>query len=86
VELAVRPDARKRPAIDETFLPQATQTPERHVLVGADKADELRGRGEAVTQDRVDDVESRSVMSPGVGVSGLTNLQSLPLTVSLLKD
>jgi len=41
VKFAVRPEARKRLAIDEALLPKAAQPPERHILVAAHKADKL---------------------------------------------
>jgi hypothetical protein len=53
----MRSNARKGPAIDETYLPKAAQAPEGHVFIATDKAHKLRRGGEAVTQNSLDDIE-----------------------------
>src|ERR1041384_5266679 len=66
----MRADTREGKPVDETPLPEFAQPALRHVLIAAHEPHELGSRGEAVSQNRLQDVEVTVTDAALVGVLG----------------
>ena len=66
----------------ELPLPELSQASLGHVFVAADKPNKLRGRGEAITQNRLNEAQVAFTDDAPTGKSGRANFERVAISVT----